>query len=558
MRLRDVFTLLKPYRKRMYLIMALSVVIAAISAITPFVNQNMLDNGLLQGNIKTVITLVLLILVLQIGSVLIQYFQQRQEIEITNLLGEDLKTKAFEHGLRLKPHYYKENTFYKTMSDVMYDISTIMSIANNSFFTIFVVICKCVGAIVGLFVLDWRLAIFIICILPIKFFINNKIRNRAEKPGDNLMKENKKYNTWFSNIIHGIVDIKVWNMEDKTISEFDERVRGINKATKKMSLMNSMNDVLTQGIELLISNSLYIIGAFLIAGERLTFGGLIAFISFTSYVLLPVNIILTMRIILKQISPSLEGIKKFNAMEEENYDSCLPIDNDIRTIEFRDVSITLGDREILNKVNLKLNKGEKIAIVGENGSGKTTLINMLLRFYEPTEGEIYMNGVPISSYNITDYRRKFSVVMQDIHLFRGTVMENIAFGSGTKLVEDNRLKFCTDTIESWEQGYDTEVGSEGMKLSGGERQKIAFLRALSRKSNIMVLDEPTSNYDMESENAFNKYVGENNDYNFMFIITHRKEILEVVDKILFVEDGKIVMREQDREYVKALWANTEA
>jgi ATP-binding cassette subfamily B protein len=538
---RDVFVLLKPYRKRMAFIMVLAVVIAVVSAVTPFVNQNMIDLGLLQGNVKVVVTLVLLILVLQIGSRLLEYLQQKQEIEITNLLGEELKTKAFEHGLRLKPHYYKENTFYKTMSDAIYDISMIMSIANSSFFTIFVVICKCVGAAVGLFILDWRLAIFVLCLMPIKLLINNKIRKRAEKLGKNSMDVNKKYNSWYSNIINGIVDIKVWNMEKKTTAEFDEHVRTMNDASKKMSLMQAMNTFITQSLEHIISYSLYIIGAFLIAGNQLTFGGLIAFISFTSYVLLPVNVILSLRVILKQISPSVEGIKRFNSMEEENYDSDKPIENGISSIEFRDVSISLGDREILSNLNFTVNRGEKIAVVGENGSGKTTLINLLLRFYEPSKGGIYINGAPAEAYNVTDYRKHFSVVMQDIHLFKGTVMDNISLGhSGiNSVIYDPRLRFCTDTIEGWDRQYETEIGSDGMKLSGGERQKVALLRALSRRSDILILDEPTSNYDMESEEQFNEFIESSLDYNFVFIITHRKEILDKVDKILTVHDGVV-------------------
>ena len=116
MKFRDVFVLLKPYKKHMIIIMMLAIIIAVISAVTPFISQNMIDLGLLRGNVKTVIILVIFILLLQVVGKIMEYLQQKQEIEITNLLGEELKTKAFEHGLRLKPHYYKENTFYNTIN----------------------------------------------------------------------------------------------------------------------------------------------------------------------------------------------------------------------------------------------------------------------------------------------------------------------------------------------------------------------------------------------------------------------------------------------------------
>ncbi|NLA86922.1 MAG: ABC transporter ATP-binding protein, partial [Clostridiales bacterium] len=159
-----------------------------------------------------------------------------------------------------------------------------------------------------------------------------------------------------------------------------------------------------------------------------------------------------------------------------------------------------------------------------------------------TEGKVLMDGIPITEYNIEDYRRKFSVVSQDIHLFMGTVKNNITFDDQADIDfnRDERLKFCTETIENWDNHYETQVGSEGTKLSGGERQKIALLRALNRKSTILVLDEPSSNYDQDSEKEFDRYIQENTDYDFYFIVTHRKNILSHMDKVLELENKNCV------------------
>jgi ABC-type bacteriocin/lantibiotic exporter with double-glycine peptidase domain len=541
MTFRNALKMLKPYRVRMMIIMALAIIICGISAVTPFINRKMIDNGLLQGNIRTVIFLILLLIFLQVGGQFIEYLQRRQEINISNELGKKLKTEAFEHGLKLKPHYFKEQGFFKTIGDALYDISNIMSITNNNLLIIFVIICKCIGAAIGLVILDWRLSIFVAAIIPVKVWLNLIIRKRAEKYGKQLMEDNKNYNSWFSNILSGVIDIKLWNLEKKTISEYDGHVQIINVSSKRLSLLTAKNNFLTNSLEFSLMNALYILGAFLIVGGQLTFGGLVAFISFASYVLSPVNIIMDLRIILKQITPSVEGIKRFYELEEENYAASLPLVGNISVIEFRNVSVSLGGRDILKNLNLIINQGEKIAVVGDNGSGKTTIINLLLRLCEPTEGAILMDGIPITEYNIEDYRQKFSVVSQDIHLFQGTVKDNITFDNQADIAfnKDERLKFCTETIESWENQYETQVGSEGTKLSGGERQKIALLRALHRKSAILVLDEPTSNYDKESDDEFNRYIQKNTDYDFYFIVTHRKDILSRVDKVLILENGKI-------------------
>ena len=534
MTFRNALKLLKTYRARMIAIMALALIISAISAISPFISRNMLDNGLLKGETGIVIQLVLLLILLKIGGQFIEYLQRRQEISITNELGKRLKMEAFEHGLKLKPHYFKEHGFYKTISDALYDITTIMAIANNSFMIIFVIICKCIGAMVGLIILDWRLSVFVVLIMPVKVWLNTIIKRQAEKYSNQVMEDHKEYNSWLANILPGLTDIKLWNLRKKIVSEYEGHVETINQSSKRISLLTAKNNMLTISIEFTLMNGMYILGAYLITGGQLTFGGLMAFITFMTFALSPVNIIMELRIIMKQITPSVEGLKRFYELEEENYEETLPLADEISRIEFRDVSVIFGDREILKDFNLTVNRGEKVAIVGDNGSGKTTIINLLLRLQEPTSGEILINGVPVTEYNIEDYRQKFSVVNQDIHLFKGTVKDNIAFDGTADITfgENDSLRFCTETIENWERQYETQVGSDGAKLSGGEQQKIALLRALYRKSSILVLDEPTSSYDKESEEEFNSFIRADRSFDYYFIITHRKDILPYVDKVL--------------------------
>lgn len=534
MTFRNALKMLKPYRKRMIIIMSLAIIISGISAVIPFVNRNMLDKGLLQGNMNVVIYLVLLLALLQVGGQIVEYLQRRQEIDIANDLGKRLKTEAFEHGLKLKPIYFKEQGFYKTISDAIYDISNILNIANNSLLIIFVIICKSVGAMIGLVILDWRLSILVLAIMPIKFWLNAVIRKHVEKRSTQLMNANKEYNSWLSNILSGIIDIKLWNLEKKTSSEYCSHVQTINNSSKRLSLLQAKNNLFSIVLEYSLINLMYILGALLIVRGQITFGGLIAFITFASNVFGPVNIIMDVRIILKQITPSVEGLKRFYELEEENYATYLPPKDSISTIEFINVSLTLEGRDILKNLNLKINRGEKVAIVGDNGSGKTTIINLLLRLQEPTGGEILLDGIPITTYNIEDYRRIFSVVSQDIHLFQGTVKDNITFDENSDIAfaKDPLLKFCTETIENWDKQYETQVGNDGTKLSGGERQKIALLRALYHKSKVLILDEATSSYDIDSDKEFNQYIQENRDYDFYIVVTHRKGLVSHMDKVL--------------------------
>lgn len=540
MNIKSVFRLLKPYSRMIAAIIVYAVLISILAAVMPFINQRMLDRGLLAGNIQNVINFVFLLLFMQCSDRILQYLQRRQEIRITNALGKDLKIKALSHGLKLKPHYFKEQSFYKTIGDALYDISSLMNVANNNSLIIFVILFKAIGAGIGLFLLDWRLAVFIIILLPLKAAVNILMRNRAEKLGKQLMEKNKNYNSWFSDILSGIMDIKFWNLQKQKCKEYAGHVESINKASQNLSLLMAKNTMFTSMLELLFTNALYILGAFLIAGDRLTFGGLIAFISFAAYLFTPVNAVMDLRITLKQVKPSVDGLKKYFSLQEENYSSALEPAKQLSSIEFRDVSVIFQDRVILDHISFTIHRGEKVALVGENGSGKTTILNLLLRICEPTSGEILVDGTPLQEYNIEAYRRKFSVVPQDVHLFKGSVGDNITFGNGSPHFSDPHLSFCTEAIERLEQQYETPAGSDGKKLSGGERQKIALLRALYHQSDILILDEATASYDKESEQNFDSFIRDDQQFGFYFLVTHRKGSLHSVSRILRLSNGKII------------------
>lgn len=550
MSFKDMLHMLKSYKSQVAIIVVLAAIISILTAITPFVSKKMIDEGLISVNMATVIFCAALLIALSIGGRFIEYAQKKVEVTISNSMGKELKVKAFEHGMKLKPSYYKDQGFYKTIGDALYDIGVVLGITESSFLTFFVIICKTVGAAVGLAILDWRLALCIAAMIPVKYAINLAMRKRAEKMGEKCMDNNKRYNTWFDDVISGIIDIKLWNLKDKKMQECDKLVEDMNESQKKLTLLHAKNELISFSVQNTIINLIYIVGAVMISGQTLTLGGLVAFISFSSYLLLPVDLILNMRIILKQIGPSINSLKEFFALEEENYKLLRPVQNDIQTIEFKHVSVKLGEKFVLKNLSFQLNKHDKLLIAGDNGSGKTTILNLLLRIYEPTEGQILFDGVPIGEYGVEDYRSKFSVVTQDIHLFKGTIDENICLDAkefnSDDLLNNTEYRFATDFIKKCKAGLQTEVGASGAKMSGGEKQKIALLRALHKKARILVLDEATANYDKQSDRMFNEFIRRNQDYDFYIIVSHRKEIVQYADKIVSIDGGKLVGIERDK------------
>ncbi|MBC8569869.1 ABC transporter ATP-binding protein [Oscillospiraceae bacterium NSJ-54] len=537
MKIRAILRMMKSYRLQIAGIMALSLLVSAFSAITPFISQSMIDKGLVSVHIPHVIYCVVLLVLFFLLKQIIEYVQKKIEIDISNDVAKNLQMKSISHGMKIKSLYYKDQGIYKIISDAFFDINALLSIAQSQFLTIFILIFEIVGIGVGLYLLDWRLALCVTALIPIKYVLNCFLSKRAERISREVRDKNQAYHRWLEDVVQGMLDVKLWGLHDKKLKEYGELVTGINESSKRQILLQAKNNSVGASVEQVVLTGLYVVGAYLILGQRLTLGGLMAFLSFASYLTLPVTIFLQLRYVLQQIKPNLESLGSFFQMEEEGGGQ-LPPGNTVERIEFSHVGLELDGKNILQDVNFTLRRGEKTAIIGENGSGKSTLINLLLRLYEPTTGQILLDRVPISQYKIEDYRKLFGVVTQDIHLFHASLRDNICL-DGAPLGEEARIPFCTDFINGRQEGYETQAGSGGAKLSGGERQKIALLRALHRDAKIFVLDEPTSNYDKESDEDFNHYIRQDT-HDFLLVVTHRRDILDCMDQMIELQNGRIV------------------
>jgi len=197
---------------------------------------------------------------------------------------------------------------------------------------------------------------------------------------------------------------------------------------------------------------------------------------------------------------------------------------------------------ILKDINFELNRGEKIAFIGENGSGKSSCVNLIERLIEPTSGKIYINDIDISDFNIINYRSNIRVVNQTIHLFNKSIRENVLLGHFNNEEINNKEKLF-DFIEDLSQGWETNIGVGGNKLSGGEKQKIALARALHKHAKILILDEATSAYDKQSKEMFNDMFLEKNYGDISIFVTHDNTLLKNMDKIIKFKEGKIELVE---------------
>ena len=278
--------------------------------------------------------------------------------------------------------------------------------------------------------------------------------------------------------------------------------------------------------------------------NELTIGGVIAFIAYSGQVIAPISAILQIRMLLAQISPAMNRLFDFLELDEEK-------DEGKRVIPFQTVeriamdSVTFGydeGRQILEKVTFSAKRGEKVAIIGANGSGKTTIINLLLRFYNPQSGVITINGVDAGEFRLGEYRDLFSVVSQDPYLFQDLIRNNIDLchkSTEEEIQAASRKSGFNSFIFNLPNGLNSLAGQDGANLSGGEKQKVAVARAIIKDAPIVIFDEATSNFDVESDMLLHNIIMQEFEEKIIILITHNYKNLSGFNRIYQLTDGKL-------------------
>jgi subfamily B ATP-binding cassette protein MsbA len=247
-----------------------------------------------------------------------------------------------------------------------------------------------------------------------------------------------------------------------------------------------------------------------------------------------------------QLSVSLERLMGLFALQPSVREAAEPVamGDFSRAIEFRDVTFSYGDASVLQDISFTLARGQRLGLAGESGSGKSSLINLLFRFYDPTAGQVLIDGVPVDRLRIADLRFHLALVSQDILLFNGTVAENIALGkigaTRDEVIAAAKEAYAHNFIEELPQGYDTPLGERGQRLSGGQRQRIAIARAFVRNAPILVLDEATAALDAQSEAEVQKAIDHLAEHRTVICVAHRLSTLRAMDRILVLSQGRIV------------------
>jgi len=534
---------LKVRKGEILIIIFCYLVLMGIAFLNPVIIKYIMDQGMMEKNFQLIFqfALVLLILVsVEEGiSILQEYFFQN----LHNSVALNLHKKVFYKLLRMRMKYFQQHNATEIMNRLASDIESVSLVVDSNMMNIFRYVFQIISGVVGLVVIEWKLAIMVLLMIPIKCFLICIFARKKERAIQEWITAEADFSAWFADNVQGLKEIKLWNLYRGKCCEFKKRKKEVLIIRKKSALLEAFNfssDSMLQGI---MTMMLYIAGGFLVCQKNFTIGGITAFISYSSYVIGPIALLFNLRFTFAQIRPSLERLREFlkEEVEEEAKNGC-SIERFEKDIRFESVKFGYAEQLVLRKINLNIKKGEKIALIGKNGCGKSTIVNLLLRFLEPQEGHIYIDGMDIKQCKLEAYRNLFAVISQDIYLFCDSVWNNIVMG---KEIDASRLENISEKlqlhtlIKSFPKGYDTVLQGNGENLSGGERQKIALLRAVIKDAPILIMDEATAHIDGGYSNFLQEYILQEFSDKTIIMITHNKEHLTMMDRIYEVKEGMI-------------------
>ncbi len=549
--LKRTFSYLKPYKKEFSLVALALFISTAVGFLQPLVIRAITDEGMLQQDMGVILRSVLVLAVLVLISQGVDLWQTYIFADVHNKSYYAAFHQVFEKLLHLPKAYFEDKNNTEILSFLQMDVSQVSSITDRYMVMSAGYVFRIFSGLIGLFIISWKLALVVLAMVPVKFFLVRGLSKRREKAMDEMLESSRDFSRWFGDNLGGVDEIKLWNLFKSREEAFSRQQGALLKLEKKGAMIDGWNTFWEMLLEWSVTIVLYLLGGWLICTGSLTIGAVFAFASYSGYVTGPVSALINLKMFFARIMPSARRLFQFLDMETEQDKggekaaSCPP------RLEFQDVAFSYEEsRPILRGAAFAVEPGEKVAIIGQNGSGKSTILNLLLRFYRPGGGKILADGEDVECLSLESYRSLFSVVSQEPYLFLGDILENVDLD---KSASPERIEWALQ--QSGVQGYlprmpegaKTPIGRNGAKLSGGEKQKLAVARALLKDAPVVILDEATSGFDVESDAYLHDIIVNQMQGKSVIMITHHYHNLAGMDKVYRLEEG--VLRQVDPEDV---------
>jgi ATP-binding cassette subfamily B multidrug efflux pump len=546
--LRRIYALAKPYKTRLAIAIALVLLMAFLGPYRAYLIQYTLDHAVANGDMNGLLVMSLVIFSLLLVQSLIQVWST----VLTNFLGQrvirDLRNRVYTYltGLRLK--FYDKTPVGTLVTRTVSDVETIADVFSEGLINIAGDLLQIIFILGFMFSMNWKLSLVSLSVLPILIWAGYWFKEVVRKSFEEVRTEVTRLNTFVQEHIQGMQIVQIFNREEKELEKF----KGINSRHRDANIRSVFYySVFFPIVEIVAAASTALIvwyGAKGVLNDSTSIGDITAFFFFINMFFRPIRQIADRFNTLQMGMVAAERIFKL-IDEEENVEptgdkKLAAVEGEI---EFRDVWFGYNTGEhVLKNINIRVHKGKTVALVGATGAGKSSVINLLSRFYEIEKGKILIDGMDLYELDIQSVRRHIAVVLQDVFLFSGTVMENIRLFNKEiteeQIIETAKMLGAHEFIMKLPNGYHQEVHERGATLSVGQRQLISFVRAMVVHPKILILDEATSSVDNETEQVIQDAIHTMMHGRTSIVIAHRLSTIQYADEIIVLDKGGIVER----------------
>jgi ATP-binding cassette, subfamily B, multidrug efflux pump len=482
------------------------------------------------------------------------------QMVMMNLMGQyimyDLRKQIFTHLQKLDVQFFDRNPVGRLMTRVTTDVDALNEMFTAGFVAIFGDIFVLAGIVGVLFWMNWRMALVLFSITPAIILVSIWFRRGARITYRQVRARIAAINAFLQEHISGMATVQLFNRTDAEAEKFDNlntrhRDANIDSIFYYAVFYPVIELIETVGVALIVWYG----GGQVIRGT-LSIGALIAFFTYSQRFYEPISDLSEKYNILQAAMAASERIFKLLDTPVRILDSGARAIGELKSIEFRNVCFAYNEPEwVLKNVSFRVERGERVAIVGHTGAGKTTVTALLLRFYEPQRGEILINGVDIREYSLESLRALFAIVQQDFFLFTGTVEQNIALGDPD--ISSEAVRIAAERVQAdrfisrLPEQYNAEVRERGAGFSVGEKQLLSFARALAFNPPVLILDEATSSIDTETERLIQEAIRTLMEGRTSIVIAHRLSTIRSADTILVFHHGEIRERGTHEELMRA-------
>lgn len=530
----------KPHKKLFFLDMFFAFLISLFDLIFPVFTKNMINDIIPEGNMRllTIWTIVMLLLfiVRYISQYIVAYYGHLLGVKIEH----DMRRDIFTH-LQTLPFSYFDNT--KTghiMSRIINDLREITELAHHGPEDLFISTIMLIGSFVILLFVEWRLTLIIFAFIPVLIWFAINKRIRMENAFRKVRNRIANVNAQLENSISGVRVAKSFTNEEFEIEKFSEGNAAFAEARRESYKVMAKFVAGVGMISSLLNLTVISIGGYFVYRNIIRLGDLFAFTLYVNFFMQPIRRLTEFT---QQLQDGMTGFERFIEIMEIKPDiidkeDAVELGRVEGGISFRDVAFSYnnGEDQILSGVNLDIESGKTVALVGPSGAGKTTLCHLIPRFYDITQGKITIDGIDIRNIKLKSLRKNIGLVQQEVFLFTGTIKDNILYGNPSsgdeEIAEAAKKASIHDFITSLPDGYNTYIGEKGIKLSGGQKQRISIARLFLKNPPILILDEATSALDNETETIVQKSLEDLSLGRTTLIIAHRLSTIKNADEIL--------------------------